>query len=519
MENNKVALYVRLSDEDRNKKEGDESESIKNQKAILTKHALDNDWEIYDIYNDEDYTGADRNRPDFIRLINDAKARKFNIIMCKSQSRFTRELELVEKYIHTLFPLWGIRFISLVDNADTDNPGNKKARQINGLINEWYLEDLSDNIKKTFDMKKRQGKHIGAFALYGYKKDPNQKGHLIIDEEAAAIVREVFTLFSQGMGKINIARKLNARGIPNPTEYKRRKGLRYKGAEDNNSTLWKYYTIASMLTNQMYIGDMVQNCYGTVSYKIHKNVPKPKKDWIIVKNTHEPIIDLELWEKVQNLIKLKTKPFSRDGKIGIFSKKVKCMNCGHYMRSSKSHDKYYLKCQTRYVGGECIGAFVSVEKLKEIVISELRKLCKSYLDKDSAREYIKYKDERKEKISSLQKELKAFLVKEQEIKGMIKKLVTEQLRGLLDEEEYNDILGEFQNEKRQVQALIEETKKKIAKLEGSEMDNRQREEILESYANIETLEREHIDILIDYIEVGKKDPETKVLPVKIHWNF
>lgn len=198
----KAAIYPRLSDEDRNKKNAaDESESIQNQKSMLIEYAAEHNWEIYDIYCDEDWSGADRNRPEFNRLLKDAQARKFDIVLCKSQSRFTRELELVEKYIHGLFPLWGIRFIGVVDNADTDIKGNKKSRQINGLVNEWYLEDLSDSIRSVFDNKRKNGCHIGSFALYGYKKDPDKKGHLIIDEEAAQVVREVFNLFVQGCGK------------------------------------------------------------------------------------------------------------------------------------------------------------------------------------------------------------------------------------------------------------------------------------------------------------------------------
>ena len=184
----KTAIYCRLSEEDRNKKQRtDDSESIQNQKNMLLQHAMDQGWEIYDINSDDDYTGADRKRPEFNRLIQDAKAKKFDIILCKTQSRFTRELELVEKYIHGLFPALGIRFISIVDNADTANKGNKKSRQINGLVNEWYLEDMSENIKSVLDNKRENGLHIGSFALYGYKKDPQQKGHLIIDEEAADV--------------------------------------------------------------------------------------------------------------------------------------------------------------------------------------------------------------------------------------------------------------------------------------------------------------------------------------------
>ena len=169
----KVALYCRLSEEDRNKQfETDDSESIQNQKSMLTQYADSHGWEIYDIYSDDDYAGADRRRPEFNRLLNDAEAHKFDIILCKTQSRFTRELELVEKYIHGMFPMWGIRFVSIVDNADTAVKGNKKSRQINGLVNEWYLEDMSDNIRSVLTNRRMNGLHIGAFALYGYKKDP-----------------------------------------------------------------------------------------------------------------------------------------------------------------------------------------------------------------------------------------------------------------------------------------------------------------------------------------------------------
>ena len=191
----KVAIYCRLSEEDRNKQfETDDSNSIQNQKSMLLQYAMEQGWELYNIYSDDDYTGSDRRRPEFNRLLKDAEQHRFDIILCKTQSRFTRELELVEKYIHGLFPIWGIRFISIVDNADTANKGNKKSRQINGLVNEWYLEDMSENIRSVLTNRRKNGFHIGAFALYGYKKDPNQKGHLIIDEEAAQVVRRIFDM-------------------------------------------------------------------------------------------------------------------------------------------------------------------------------------------------------------------------------------------------------------------------------------------------------------------------------------
>ena len=173
----KVAIYCRLSEEDRNKQvETDDSNSIQNQKAMLVQYSLEQGWEIYCIYSDDDYAGADRRRPEFNRLLQDAEARKFDIILCKTQSRFTRELELVEKYIHGLFPIWGVRFVSIVDNADTDNKGNKKSRQINGLVNEWYLEDMSDNIRSVLKNRRETDSISVLLPFTGTKKIPTKRG-------------------------------------------------------------------------------------------------------------------------------------------------------------------------------------------------------------------------------------------------------------------------------------------------------------------------------------------------------
>ena len=159
-------------------------------------------WDIYAIYCDEDFSGIDSDRPDFNRMIQAAKQKKFQIILCKTQSRFTRDMELVEKYIHGLFPIWGIRFIAVADNADTEVKGNKKARQINGLVNEWYLEDLSENVRMVFDLKRREGKYIGGFPIYGYRKDPVDKNHIIPDPEAAEVVRQIFQLSQIGRAHV-----------------------------------------------------------------------------------------------------------------------------------------------------------------------------------------------------------------------------------------------------------------------------------------------------------------------------
>ena len=516
----KVAIYCSLSEEDKNKLQiTDDSESIRNQKTILLNYMMEKGWELYDIYSDDDYTGADRNRPEFNRLLRDAENRKFDIVLCKTQSRFTRELELVEKYLHGLFPLWGIRFVSIVDNADTDNKGNKKARQINGLINEWYLEDLSENIKKVFDTKRQQGIHIGAFALYGYQKDPNKKGHLIIDEEAAAVVREVFTLFAHGYGKMAIAKMLNERGIPNPTEYKRLKGLRYQQPKMKTATLWKYFSVADMLTNEIYIGNMVQGKYGSVSYKSKQNKPRPKSEWYIVEGTHEPIIDRDLWNQVQSMIAQRAKPFIT-GEIGIFAKKVRCMNCGYTMRSSKNHGKHYLQCSSRHVAKDaCIGSFISIDRLEEAVLHELHQLSEQYLDRDELEARVEFQDRLEGKVKNLQTQSAEIQKKIAECVKGISSIYLDKVKGLLSENEFMELKEQLNREKEQYASRVADLEREIELTTLKMKTVRTRKQIIDEYVDTKHLTRPMVEQLIDYIEVGKREKGTSVIPIKIHWNF
>lgn len=516
----KVAIYCRLSEEDRNKQvETDDSNSIQNQKAMLMQYAALQGWAIYRIYSDDDYAGADRRRPEFNRLLQDAEAKKFDIILCKTQSRFTRELELVEKYIHGLFPIWGIRFISIVDNADTDNKGNKKSRQINGLVNEWYLEDMSDNIRSVLKNRRENGFHIGSFALYGYKKDPDKKGHLIIDEEAATVVREVFTLFSQGYGKTAIARILNDRGIPNPTEYKRLKGLRYKQPKAKNSTLWKYFSISDMLVNEIYIGNLVQGKYGSISYKTKQNKPRPKSEWYIAPGTHEPIIERELWDRVQKMVQERAKPFDV-GTIGLFARKARCANCGYVMRSSKNRGKHYLQCSNRHVAKDaCIGSFISVDKLEQMVICELNRLSKEYLNMDDLERKIEFAGDLQTQKDSILKNIASYKRRAQELSKGIRELYMDKVKGLISATDYSEMSKDFIADRDRLEKLISNEYKQIKELDIKIKAGENPTEIIKHYSNLKHLNREMVEILIDYISVGKRIPKTKDVPIEIHWNF
>jgi len=516
----KAAIYCRLSEEDRNKQsETEDSNSIQNQKAMLLQHAIAQGWEVYSLYSDDDYTGSDRNRPEFQRLLKDAEQRKFDIVLCKTQSRFTRELELVEKYIHGLFPLWGIRFVSIVDNADTANKGNKKSRQINGLVNEWYLEDMSENIRSVLTNRRQNGYHIGAFALYGYKKDPDQKGHLIVDEEAAATVREVFTLFSQGYGKTAIARMLNDRGVPNPTEYKRLHGLRYQQPKQKNSTLWKYYAISDMLVNEIYIGNMVQGKYGSVSYKSKQNKPRPKDQWYRVEGTHEAIIDRDLWDRVQAMIAQRAKPFEV-GTVGLFARKVRCANCGYTMRSTKNRGRHYLQCSNRHVAKDaCIGAFISVKKLEQIVIDELNQLSAEYLDMDELERKVDFCNSMDAQKAQLLETRSAYHKRADECARCIRELYLDKVRGIVSEPDFLDMSREFSSEKERLEQQISSVDLQLEEIEARIVAGDNRRTLIEQYTNLEHLSREMVEVLIDYIVVGKRSPGEKDPPVEIHWNF
>lgn len=515
----KAALYCRLSEEDKNKQNpAEDSESIQNQKSMLSQYAADKGWEIYNIYSDDDYTGADRNRPAFNQLLKDAEQHKFDIVLCKTQSRFTRELELVEKYIHGLFPLWKIRFVSIVDNADTENKGNKKARQINGLINEWYLEDMSDNIKSVLTNRRKNGFHIGSFALYGYMKNPERKGYLLVDEEAADVVREVFTLFAQGYGKTAIARILNDRGIPNPTEYKRRKGLRYKPVKNWNSTLWKYFAISDMLVNEIYIGNMVQGKYGSVSFKSKINKPNPKEQWIRVEGTHEPIIDPGLWDRVQVLLQAKHKPF-KCGQIGMFAKKVICAHCGYTMRSSKNRGLYYLKCPTKHAAKDaCIGSFISVNTLEKAVLAELHNIIIEYLDTNELEQKVCLAGT-SAKSARLRESLGTYEKKLAEYQKGLRDLYMDKVCGTISENEYIMLVQDFKQEKTRLETLVSEAREALEHAEHRQYSDTIKRKIIDEYLPIEKLNRDIVDKLIDKIYISKRDPDTKQLAIDIRWSF
>lgn len=376
----KCAIYCRLSREDAHVPGTDagESESIKNQKSLLLSYALERDWEVYKIYSDEDYSGADRSRPAFQEMLSDAESRRFEIVLCKSQSRFTRDLEVVEDYLHKLFPKWGIRFVTVVDSVDTSQAGSKKARQINGLMNQWYLEDLSENLRAVFDSKRRQGQYLGSFPLYGYQKDPQDRHRLIPDPPAAGVVREIYRRCLSGEGAAAIARELNQRGTPSPGVWRR---LRNPAAPDCGGA-WSRTAVERILRNEMYTGVLVQGTRKKISYKENLFTPIPPENWVRIPAAHEPLVSREEYLAVQNALSQPEGRTSRRRPGGEKPLPVQCARCGRRLARSVSNGRAYYRCRS------CGGGTVPAGILEPLLWERMEANLQEYGDRDNCSNWL-----------------------------------------------------------------------------------------------------------------------------------
>lgn len=488
---------------------------------MLIHYAVERGWDIYHIYCDEDYSGADSQRPDFNRMIDAAKEKKFQIILCKTQSRFTRDMELVEKYIHGLFPIWGIRFIAVADNADTEVKGNKKARQINGLVNEWYLEDLSENIRMVFDMKRRQGQYIGGFPIYGYQKDSKDHNHLIIEPEAARIVRQIFQWSLEGHGKQEIAKMLNDQGIPNPTRYKTEHGWASGHPVSNNHGLWNKTTVWRILRNEMYTGVMLQGRRKKVSYKSKVVIDVPEEQWFRVEGTHDAIIDRELFEKVQQGLRLRSKT-DGTGEAHLLSGLVKCMDCGSTMSKTTNCQQgrprvSYLRCKLYADSGReklCTRHSIRLDRLIELVSERIRYYVQNYYKLEDL-DIQPPPDNRREALEQEQKSLTAQLEKRSQA---LKNLYLDKVSGVLSEGQFMELNQDFLAEKKRLERRLAQIDQELGKHVES-LDQAAVMERAKELLKLESIPRELVVTLIEKIEVGEKDRESGNQEIRITWKF
>ena len=347
----RLGEYIRLSKEDL-KKGKDDSNSVKNQRDLLgdfyQRHM--DEFESAVEYVDDGHTGTDANRENFQRLLADVMSGKINCVIVKDLSRFARNYSDAGSLIDNLFVQMGVRFISLAENVDSYlNPDSVSniIVPITNVMNDNYCYQTSKKIRQVFDMKRRNGEFIGSYAPYGYVKDPNDKHALLVDPEAAEVVKSIFALFLSGMNKRGITYYLNDHGTLCPTAYKQQQGLKYNAPNAQGNPMWSTITIDTILKNRVYVGDMVQGRQRVKSYKIHIQEKVPEEEWFIVENTHEAIIDRETFAKVQSLLKRDTRTAPKAKQLYLFSGFLKCADCGRAMSRIASKGIYvYYQCGT-----------------------------------------------------------------------------------------------------------------------------------------------------------------------------
>lgn len=487
----RVAIYCRLSEEDSDK-QGADSQSICNQKALLRQYAQAHGWQVVAELSDDDYAGSDRNRPAFRELIAGAERGAYDIILCKTQSRFTREIELVEHYLHDCFPRWGVRFVSVVDNADTAVRTNKKSRQIHGLINEWYLEDLSENIRAVLTSRRKRGLHIGSTALYGYQKDINQRGHLTIDPITAPVVREVFGWYAQGVSQTAIAQRLNERGEPSPAARKGRA-----------QTLWRASTIGAMLRNAMYQGTLVQGRYGSESYKTRRNRPRPKEQWYCVPGTHEPLISQQVWEQVQQRLSSRARP-SHAPEAHRFAGKVFCQSCGAPLCITTTRGIRYLQCSTRHAGEDCSGAFVAETGLQQAVAQALRELLEQYQNQLQT-----YLEQMEQVQHSNQDELAHCRAARVRYQNSLQMLYLDRAAGRLSQADGQAICERLTGDLNRLDEQIKQLEHQMLKIAQKKDPPKIQWEIPEQM----------LPLFVNRILVGRRATGSREVPVTIEWAF
>ena len=350
----RLGKYIRLSKEDLLRGR-DESNSVINQRRLLEQYHqthLDefHDGTEQDVYVDDGKTGTDTDREDFQRLLADVYSGRINCVIVKDLSRLSRNYTDAGNLIENLFVRLNVRFISLAEGVDSyRNPDSVSniIVPITNVMNDQYCYQTSKKIRQVFDMKRRNGEFIGSYAPYGYVKDPNDKHALLVDPEAAEVVKSIFALFLSGMNKRGITYYLNDHGTLCPTAYKQQQGLKYNAPNAQGNPMWSTITIDTILKNRVYVGDMVQGRQRVKSYKIHIQERVPEEEWFIVENTHEAIIDRETFAKVQSLLKRDTRTAPKAKQLYLFSGFLKCADCGRAMSRIASKGIYvYYQCGT-----------------------------------------------------------------------------------------------------------------------------------------------------------------------------
>lgn len=515
----KVGMYLRLSSED---ERAGESLSIDNQRKMLTDYITEQGWTLYDEYIDDGVSGVTFNRPGVQRMLEDAKAGKINLIICKDLSRFGRNYIEVGRYVDYLFPLYNIRFIALTDNVDTANTDSSAMdiMPIMNIFNEWHSANTSKKLRAVNAQGAKIGKYKCTFSAYGYLKGDDAKFTPVPDPQTAPIVRRIFEMYAGGMKPKQICDVLNEEHIPTPMDYR----FQQLGKPNPYTQihLWGNTTVKSILNNEIYIGTMANLKSCSISYKNKKKVRRDKSKWVVVKNNHEPIISQELWDKVRE-ISASVSHGKRDkvGETAPLSGFLYCDSCGTKMRmtgSSPTYKAYMCGFHNRFGKEHCSTHFIRRPLIEQYILMDIQAMIETAADEKKAKEeFLK----RKRGIVDAQnasdkKRMQKALSRITELDKLIQTVYEDKVIGKIPEDVCISLLEKYQTEKKSLQAEYDELK---IRLETERQDEKDVEEFirrLKKYAGATELTRQMCLDLIEYATVDENNKDDKSRPREIH---
>ena len=521
----KTALYCRLSQDDGI--EGD-SNSIQNQKAILQKFAEDHHFPSPCFYVDDGFSGGTFQRPAFQQMISDMENGEIGIIVTKDLSRLGRNQLHTGLYIEERFPMFGVRYIAINDNVDTDSSESNDLMPFKNLFNEWFIRDTSRKIRAVLKAKAERGERLGTRTPYGYRKDPDTK-KLIVDEEAAAIVRRIFAMCAGGSGPSQIARILKKEQILTPTMYAYTKyGMTHTGLDTQRPYHWSGDTVADMLENEIYLGNTVNMKHSSRSYKDKRRVEHPREECLVFENTHPALITREVWDMVQRVRKNKrrlTKMEEQDKYSGL----VFCADCGSNMVLHRAHTMSasynHFTCRTYKKDGEaCTGHYIRECVLDEIVLEDLRRVtsaAREHPEKFAAYIGSKQSAELQREIRRQEKELAAMRKRKAELDAIFKKLYEDSVLSRITTEQFQMLSSSYTEEQNQIAAGIPQKEADIQRLRETVSGTDGFLDKAKRYMDITELTPELLRLFIEKIVVHEKEVKwSKHAPqtVEIYYN-
>ena len=522
-----TALYPRLSHED--ELQG-ESNSISNQKRILETYAKQNGFSNLRWYTDDGYSGANFQRPGFQAMLADIEAGKVGTVIVKDMSRLGRNYLQVGMYTEMIFPQKGVRFIAINDGVDSAQGDNDFA-PLRNIFNEWLVRDTSKKIKAVKRSKGMSGKPITSKPVYGYLMDEDE--NFIIDEEAAPVVRQIYSLCLAGNGPTKIARMLTEQQIPTPgtLEYRRTGSTRryHPGYECK----WATNTVVHILENREYTGCLVNFKTEKPSYKTKHSVENPIEKQAIFENHHEPIIDLQTWERVQELRKQRKRP-NRYDEVGLFSGILFCADCGSVMyqqryQTDKRKQDCYICGSYKKRTADCTAHFIRTDLLTAGVLSNLRKVT-SYAAKHEAR-FMKLLIEQNEdgdrrRNAAKKKELEAAEKRIAELSAIFKRLYEDSVTGRISDERFTELSADYEAEQKELKERAARLREELSKAQEATANAEKFMNVVRRHTTIEeltpTLLREFVEKIVVHESValdGKRRGKLRRQEIEIYYSF